>query len=120
MITTERSVSEALSGVNPVRGANPADTARRIGGQLPPLLRYRSDLPRELTQALDIALAPNPRQRGTLDALRECFEGALKQGLEQSPHAAKDALEHAPVPRRAVRDAEPLPAPPEPARPRRR
>ncbi len=96
---------EALGGVNPVRGANPADTARRIGGRLPPLRRYRRDLPRELTQALDAALAPNPQQRGTLAALRECFEDVLERGLE-----------HAPVPRRAVMDAEPLPVPPEPAR----
>jgi serine/threonine protein kinase len=55
---------EALAGVNPVRGANPAETARRIGGRLPPLRRYRRDLPRDLTQVLDTALAPTPQQRG--------------------------------------------------------
>jgi hypothetical protein len=76
---------EALSGVNPVRGANPADTARRIGGQLPPLRRYRRDLPLDLSQALDTALAPSPQQRGTLPALREMLEEALEGGLEHNP-----------------------------------
>lgn len=74
---------EALCGVNPVRGANPADTARRIGGRLPSLQRYRRDLPPELSHALDTALAPNPRQRGTLPALRETLEELLAQGLAQ-------------------------------------
>ncbi len=40
---------EALSGVNPVRGATPAATARRIGTPLEPLGRIRRDLPRALT-----------------------------------------------------------------------
>src|SRR4029077_5982055 len=79
---------EALSGVNPVRGANPADTARRIGGQLPPLRRYRRDLPRDLSEALDTALAPDPQQRGTLPALRQPLEASLEQGLAESAHRA--------------------------------
>jgi eukaryotic-like serine/threonine-protein kinase len=80
---------EALSGVNPVRGANPADTARRIGGRLPPLRRYRRDLPPECGQALDTALAPDPRQRGTLSELRHTFEELLARGLhESSPRAS--------------------------------
>jgi hypothetical protein len=73
---------EALSGVNPVRGATPAATARRIGTALTPLERYRGELPRELTEALDDALAPSPAQRGTLPELREALEGALDGGLE--------------------------------------
>jgi serine/threonine protein kinase len=105
---------EALSGVNPVRGANPADTARRIGGGLPPLQRYRRELPRDLCGALDTALARNPQQRGTLPALREVLQGALEQGLDRDsgPHAPRQAVapvrapadpfttaEHAPLPR---------------------
>ncbi len=113
---------EALSGVNPVRGANPADTARRIGSSLPPLRRYRRDLPPDLTAALDIALAPNPHQRGTLPELRECFADALESGLDTharvrisrtrravasaappvSPVDPQLVPEHAPVPRRAA------------------
>lgn len=68
---------EALCGVNPVRGATPAATARRIGSALAPLERARVDLPRELTRALDAALAPNPSRRGTLPELREALEAAL-------------------------------------------
>jgi hypothetical protein len=65
---------EALSGVNPVRGANPAETARRIGRPQPPLARYRRDLPRALTHAIDRALAPAPNRRGELVELRGALE----------------------------------------------
>ena len=75
---------EALSGVNPVRGATPAATARRIGRPLPALERRRRDLPRELTRALDRALVPSPRQRGTIDDLRLTLEEALQRGLRPS------------------------------------
>jgi hypothetical protein len=75
---------EALSGVNPVRGATPAATARRIGQRLPALERSRRDLPRALTRALDTALAPAPEQRGTLDELRLTFEETLERGLERT------------------------------------
>ena len=70
---------EALCGVNPVRGATPAATARRIGSALAPLERRRGDLPRELTRALDLALAPNPSRRGTLVELRQALEEALEE-----------------------------------------
>jgi hypothetical protein len=75
---------EALSGVNPVRGATPAATARRIGRRQPPLERSRRDLPRPLTRRIDAALAPAPAQRGTLDELRLTLEQALQQGLERT------------------------------------
>jgi serine/threonine protein kinase len=75
---------EALCGVNPVRGATPAATARRIGRLLEPLRRRRRDLPRELTAALDAALAPAPADRGTLDHLRLALEEALERGLRRS------------------------------------
>ncbi len=70
---------EALSGVNPVRGPTPAATARRIGSELPPLEGLRRDLPRELTRALDVALDPDPRRRGTLPELGEAIAHALHQ-----------------------------------------
>lgn len=75
---------EALSGVNPVRGATPAATARRIGRRMPPLERSRRDLPRALTRALDAALAPVPEQRGTLDELRLTLEDTLQRGLART------------------------------------
>jgi eukaryotic-like serine/threonine-protein kinase len=72
---------EALSGMNPVRGATPAATARRIGRRLEPLERRRRDLPRALTRALDTALAPAPRERGTVDRLRDALQQALEHDL---------------------------------------
>jgi hypothetical protein len=72
---------EALSGINPVRGATPAATARRIGRPLQPLQRVRRDLPRELTRAVDRALSPHPRDRGTLAEL----QGALSRASAGAP-----------------------------------
>jgi serine/threonine protein kinase len=68
---------EGLSGVNPVRGSTPAATARRLGGQLAPLERRRGDLPRSLTRAIDLALTPEPEQRGTVEDLHLAIEEAL-------------------------------------------
>jgi serine/threonine protein kinase len=75
---------EALCGVNPVRGATPAATARRIGRRLEPLQRRRGDLPRALTTALDGALSPAPQERGTLEELRLALEETLERGLTRS------------------------------------
>jgi serine/threonine protein kinase len=75
---------EALSGINPVRGATPAATVRRIGCRLEPLERHRRDLPRSLTRALDRALAPASADRGMLEELRLALEDAL---VERAPAA---------------------------------
>jgi serine/threonine protein kinase len=75
---------EALCGFNPVRGATPAATVRRLGQPLPALARARRDLPHELTCALDRALAPAPEERGTLDELRDVLEHTLEYGLRRS------------------------------------
>ena len=72
---------EGLTGVNPVRGATPAATARRIGRPLPPLASRRPDLPRTLSHAFDIALSIDPSGRGTLEDLRTTLERILAQGL---------------------------------------
>jgi serine/threonine protein kinase len=74
---------EAFTGVNPVRGRTPAATARRIGSRIEPLERRRGDLPRELTRALDAALDPEPRERGTLADLHEALDGALERGFRR-------------------------------------
>jgi hypothetical protein len=110
---------EAFCGVNPVRGATPAATVRRIGQRLAPLERSRRDLPRTLTRALDRALAPEPRHRGTLEQLRLELVATLEGGLRQSrwrtrrdpraPHAVEPARPReaaappalSPTPRRA-------------------
>jgi len=72
---------EALCGINPVRGPTPAATVRRIGRPLAPLARSRRDLPREVCDAIDVALAPAPAQRGSLDDLALAFEDTLERGL---------------------------------------
>jgi hypothetical protein len=86
---------EALSGVQPVRGATPAETVRRIGRPLPSLSRPRRDLPRELTRAVDRALSPSPQARGTLEQLREAFEQELEQARPAS--AREDRRERQPT-----------------------
>jgi hypothetical protein len=77
-------IYEALCGVNPVRGATPAATVRRIGRPLPSMQRERRDLPPTLTRALDRALHADPRARGTLDDLRGALEESLARGLRRS------------------------------------
>jgi eukaryotic-like serine/threonine-protein kinase len=64
---------EAFSGVQPVRGATPAATARRIGRPIESLRRHRGDLPRALTDAIDAALHPDPERRATLEELRDAL-----------------------------------------------
>jgi hypothetical protein len=71
---------EALSGVNPVRGATPAETVRRIGRPVRPLARVRRNVPHELARTIDRALVRSPRARGSLDQLREALEHALEDG----------------------------------------
>jgi hypothetical protein len=72
---------EALCGFNPVRGATPAETARRIGRTIRPLARARRDLPRALTQTIDLCLRRSPAARGTLAEL----DAALEQALGEAP-----------------------------------
>lgn len=81
---------EALTGVNPVRGRTPAATARRIGTPIEQLARHRRDLPRELTRALDHALAPDPARRGTLSDLHEALADALNSGLRPRRFARRE------------------------------
>jgi eukaryotic-like serine/threonine-protein kinase len=62
---------EAWTGSNPVRGASPAATARKVGAPLPPLRRQRRDLPASLCEVVDAALDPDPAYRPQLAELRE-------------------------------------------------
>ncbi len=68
---------EALSGVNPVRDRTPAATARRIGAPIESLCRHRSDLPRELVDAVDRALTVDPDRRGALADLQTALGARL-------------------------------------------
>ncbi|HEY2718171.1 MAG TPA: serine/threonine-protein kinase [Solirubrobacteraceae bacterium] len=80
---------EALSGVNPVRGATPAETVRRIGRPIRSLGWTRRNVPRELAGAIDTALARAPRSRGTLAELRASLEQALEQGPDLPVHTRR-------------------------------
>ncbi|MHB1537634.1 MAG: serine/threonine-protein kinase, partial [Solirubrobacteraceae bacterium] len=79
---------EALCGENPVRGATPAATVRRIGSRLPSLRRVRRDLPRALVAAIDRALLPAPRARGEVADLARTLADALEQSLGSEPDLA--------------------------------
>lgn len=76
---------EAFSGANPVRGATPAATARKLGRRLPPLASRRPDLPRDLCRAIDAALDPRPHRRHTVEDLSDALADALEQGLAERP-----------------------------------
>ena len=86
-------VYEALAGVNPVRAGSPAATARRVGTVLPSLATHRGDLPEELTEAIDAALAPDPEDRGSLDdfayALKDSLPEVSDEGGTVAPHPAE-------------------------------
>lgn len=69
---------EALTGLNPVRALAGGQHPRRLAAHLPPVRRYRRDLPRDLARGIDLALRPRPRERGTLEELR----GALRASLD--------------------------------------
>ena len=63
------------------RGASAARSSRCSAGA--------ADLPRELTRALDRALAPAPRDRGTLAELRLAFAEALERGSRRARAGAR-------------------------------
>ncbi len=110
---------EALCGVNPVRGATPAETVRRIGRPVPSLARQRRDLPRALPRALERALAPSPSARGTLDELGEALEQALRDGsaptVRRAERPRQRSLGHAEPPTREHARGRPTAAEPAPA-----
>ena len=68
---------EALTGVNPVRTNTAAQRARRLGAHVPPLRRQRRDLPHGLGCAVDLALRPRPRERGSLGELRAAIADSI-------------------------------------------
>jgi eukaryotic-like serine/threonine-protein kinase len=67
---------EALSGVNPLRGAATRGSRRLL--QLPPLRRQRRDLPAPMAQAIDRALRPRIEERGWLADLRDGLAGGVE------------------------------------------
>jgi serine/threonine protein kinase len=69
---------ECWSNENPHLRANPAATARAIGGRARSLRRLRPDLPRELTDAIDASLSSRPAHRPSLEELGTAIEDSLE------------------------------------------
>jgi hypothetical protein len=72
---------ECWTGLNPIAGGTPAETARRIGGPLAPLGALRPDLPAPLRAAIDGCLLPDPLARPSTARLAEALAHELG-GLE--------------------------------------
>jgi eukaryotic-like serine/threonine-protein kinase len=86
-------VFEGLAGVNPVRGAGAAATARRLGRRLPALSRLRGDLPEELCAAVDRTVLPRPELRGALCDLRQALSAALAELGDEPGTVVQDAAD---------------------------
>ena len=86
---------EALSGVNPVRAGSAVATARKLGATLPPLRRQRRDLPLALTDAIDRALLPHPRDRGTVAQLSRALSRSLAELDDEPGTVEAPAIERA-------------------------
>ena len=86
---------EAFSGVNPVRGGSAVATARKLGATLPQLRRQRRDLPPAVCDAIDRALLPHPRDRGTVANLSRALSGALKELGDEPGTVEAPAVERA-------------------------
>lgn len=116
---------EALSGVNPIRGGNPAATARRVGMRLAPLHRVRRDLPVDLCRSVDAAVAVEPAARVKLTALRRTLEEHLDVVADVAGPVGGGALATLPRPaltrhhsvrrRPRIHAASPIGRPPAPA-----
>jgi eukaryotic-like serine/threonine-protein kinase len=70
---------EALAGINPVRAAAPAATARRVASGVPSLARMRRDLDSDVVEALDRALRRRPEERGRVSDLRDALHEAAPE-----------------------------------------
>src|SRR5205807_2536213 len=84
---------EALSGRNPVRGATPAETARRIGQRVPSVAHARVGLGKDLVDAIDRALLGRPRSRGTLSELAAALAAAHRASVDE--HAGQTVTRRA-------------------------
>ena len=102
---------EALSGTNPIRGASPAETARRVGTPLPPLRRLRRDLPAELCATIDRAVEIEPAARGKVADLKRGLLAARGAVSDDPGVIEEPALDTLTRPLRAVERRLPHPLP---------
>src|SRR4051794_16577297 len=102
---------EALSGANPIRGASPAETARRVGNPLPPLRRLRRDLPQELCDTIDRAVEIDPAARGRIADLKRGLLAAKRAVSDQPGLVDEPERDTLTPPLRSLAQHLPLPAP---------
>jgi hypothetical protein len=81
-----------------VRATTAFQRARKLGAHLPPLRRQRRDLPGDLARAIDRALRPRPRERGTVADLRAALRAARpvvgdEPGIVTDPWTLDDQLD---------------------------
>jgi hypothetical protein len=89
---------EAWTGTNPLRGASPAATARRLGRPLPSLARMRRDLPLPLCDAVDDALDPDPSLRPHPAALRAELKSAERELTDEGGLVEAETLRRVGLP----------------------
>ncbi|MEZ5100344.1 MAG: serine/threonine-protein kinase [Thermoleophilia bacterium] len=78
---------EGLAGRHPFLTSSASEMAERIERGAPPLAEERPDLPRRLVQAVDRALAADPRERPRpADLARELRGAVSRRREERRPH----------------------------------
>jgi eukaryotic-like serine/threonine-protein kinase len=113
-------IYEALTGVNPVDSGTAARRARRLGAYLPPIRRQRRELPRALGCAIDLALRPRPRERGSVEELGDALQVSVgemedRPGVVASPWPSPRARTPSPEQPGAPRSPSPAVPRPEPS-----
>ena len=88
-------IYEALSGVNPIRGAGAAETVARIGERIPPLRRARRDLPADVCDAVDAAVRARPEDRISPSELGAVLLAALPEVADEPGVVGGGTLEGA-------------------------
>ena len=96
---------EALTGLNPAPTGQ-LGRSRRLGAHLPPLRRYRRDLPPGLGRAIDLALRPRAFERGTVEQLRAGLDDALDE-VDDEPGVLADPEPPDPLRGQAAPDLQP-------------
>jgi serine/threonine protein kinase len=102
---------EGFAGENPMRGRSPAETARLVGGYVPPLREFRRDLPISLCRGLDACLDPRPEHRPDLAELRDWVDESVDRLESRGGLVDPGTLARFGLLRRGERREEPLPPP---------
>ena len=90
---------ESWTGANPLRGATPAATARRLGRRLPLLSAYRPDLPPDMCAWIDAALDPVAERRPDLHSLRDALAADAGSLGDQGGLATAATVDRVGIPR---------------------